>query len=191
MSALPRLLLLGDSIRMSYQPHVVRLLDGQVNVVGPKVNGEFSAHTLASLDEWLEECGRPDVVHWNNGLHDIGHRPEREPRQIPIQTYEDNLVQILGRLREVTSKIVWATTTPVHPTRPFLDTEWAWRNEEVIAYNDVATALMTRENVPINNLYEVVRENEETCFVEDKLHLNGTGQSLCAVAVVKSVTLML
>ena len=42
MSDLPRVLLLGDSIRMSYQPHVAELLAGRAVVVGPADNCQYS-----------------------------------------------------------------------------------------------------------------------------------------------------
>ena len=38
MSDLPKVLLLGDSIRMSYQPLVGQLLVGRASVVGPADN---------------------------------------------------------------------------------------------------------------------------------------------------------
>ena len=71
----PRLLLLGDSIRMSYQPHVAQLLDGKVEVTGPAENCQFSLYTLSSLNRWIDELGQPEIVHWNNGIHDAGHNP--------------------------------------------------------------------------------------------------------------------
>lgn len=77
MSDIPKVLLLGDSIRMNYQPHVARLLDGRAHVVGPSDNCQYSGYTLASLDRWIGELGCPEIIHWNNGIHDAGRNPDR------------------------------------------------------------------------------------------------------------------
>ena len=59
MSDLPRVLLLGDSIRMSYQPHVAELLAGRAVVVGPADNCQYSLYTLSSLRRWVTEQRDP------------------------------------------------------------------------------------------------------------------------------------
>jgi isoamyl acetate esterase len=188
MTVLPRVLLLGDSIRMSYQPHVARLLEGRAIVVGPAENCEFSLFTLSSLDRWIAALGRPDIVHWNNGIHDAGHNPGRSPVQIPVETYRATLELILNRLTALTRNVMWATSTPVHPDRPFRDTEWSWRNEEIDQYNDVARKLMTIKGVPIDDLHTLVWRNVSGFLCEDQLHLSGAGQEACAKAVADGVS---
>ena len=42
-------LLLGDSIRMGYEPHVRRKLEGRAEVFGPNENGRFALYTLNSF----------------------------------------------------------------------------------------------------------------------------------------------
>ena len=58
MSDLPKVLLLGDSIRISYQPHVARLLAGRATVVGPAENCQTSLYTLSSLNRWIDDAAR-------------------------------------------------------------------------------------------------------------------------------------
>ena len=188
MPELPKVLLLGDSIRMSYQPHVARLLDGKAEVVGPADNCQYSLYTLSSLPRWINTLGTPDIVHWNNGIHDCGHNPARSPVQIPIDMYRENLAFILGQLRNLTNRVIWATSTPVHPERPFLDTQWSWRNEEIDAYNEAALSLMNERGIPINDLHGLVWENLEQYLSEDQLHLSEAGQIACACAVSDQVT---
>ena len=183
----PKVLLLGDSIRMSYQPHVAEMLAGAAEVVGPADNCQYSLYTLSSLPRWVGELGEPDVVHWNNGIHDCGHNPNRSPVQIPVDMYRANLEHILRQLEAFTADIIWATMTPVHPERPFRDTEWSWRNEEIDRYNDAARELMTAEGVPINDLHELVVGDVDRFLSEDQLHLSDAGQRACAEAVVKCV----
>ena len=187
MPDIPRVLLLGDSIRMSYQPHVAKLLDGKADVVGPADNCQYSLYTLSSLDRWIGELGKPDIVHWNNGIHDSGHNPARSPVQIPIDMYRANLEFILNRLIALTPRVVWATITPVHPDRLFIKTEWAWRNEEIDQYNKVASGLMTSRGIPVNDLHTLVWNNVSGLLSEDQLHLSEDGQNACADAVAHCV----
>jgi hypothetical protein len=187
MSDLPKVLLLGDSIRMSYQPLVAKLLEGRATVVGPADNCQFSLYTLSSMGRWIGELGKPDIVHWNNGIHDAGHNPFRSPVQIPLNMYRENIALILKQLRAFTPHVVWATSTPVHPDRPFVDTGWSWRNEEIDPYNTAARALMTSKNVPINDLHTLVSNDIDTHLAEDQLHLSETGKAACAQAVVDAL----
>ena len=187
----PRLLLLGDSIRISYQPHVARLLDGKVEVAGPSENCQYSLFTLSSLDRWIGELGSPDIVHWNNGIHDSGHNPARSPVQIPVDVYRANLEFILNRLTALTPNVIWATTTPVHPDRPFGDTGWSWRNREIDQYNDVARQFMESRGVPVNDLHTLVWSNLSEFLSEDQLHLSEAGQQACAKAAAHCVSTVL
>lgn len=188
MSHLPSVMLLGDSIRMSYQPLVERELEGVAHVVGPKDNCQYSLYTLSSLDRWMGSLGKPDIVHWNNGIHDVGHNPNRCPVQMPIDMYRGNLEFILRRLREMTPHVIWATSTPVHPDRPFRNDGWSWRNEEIDRYNHTAIDLMKQHHVPINNLNALVREHVDEYLADDQLHLSEAGQQVCAEAVVQAIT---
>ena len=191
VSDLPRVLLLGDSIRMSYQPIVAKLLDNRAEVVGPEDNCGTSRHTFGAIDDWLAVLGSPHVVHWNNGLHDIGHRPQRDPIQYSLETYLVDLKGILARLRRTGAKIIWATTTPVHPERPFLDTAWSWRSEEIDPYNAAAVRLMQSERVPVNDLHGIVASNLAAYLGDDMVHLSEAGQEACARAVLKAVEALL
>lgn len=189
MAQVPRVLLLGDSIRMSYQPHVTRLLEAgrEAVVTGPEENCQYSGYTRESLPRWLDALGIPDVVHWNNGLHDVGHNPQRAPVQFPLDTYLDNLEGILATLRRTGARIVWATSTPVHPNRPFRTDAWSWRNEEIDRYNAAAAEFMREQDVLLDDLHAAVWSNTEAYLAGDMLHLSSLGQQACADAVVATV----
>ena len=191
MSELPKVLLLGDSIRGSYQPLVTEILEGRAEVVGPADNCQYSLFTLSSLDRWIGVLGEPDIVHWNNGIHDCGHNPNRSPVQIPLDMYRANLDFILRRFRAWTPNVIWAPSTPVHPDRPFRDTEWSWRNEEIDRYNEAALELMETNAVPVNDLHQLVWADVDQFLSDDQLHLSETGKKTCAAAVAKSVSAFL
>ena len=50
-----QIILLGDSIRMQYQPVVGELLKDIAEVSGPEENGRWSGYTLNSLRFWLPQ----------------------------------------------------------------------------------------------------------------------------------------
>ena len=187
MSTQSTLLLLGDSIRLSYEGHVSQMLEGKARVVGPAENCQYSLFTLSSLNRWLA-TGRPDIVHWNNGLHYCGYNPDRSPVQIPLEMYLANLEIILRKLRVLASTVIWATTTPVHPDRPFRVTQWSWRNEEIEQYNQAACELMEAKGIPVHDLHQVVCQDMDRLLCDDHLHLSSEGQTACAQSVVDCVS---
>lgn len=191
MSAKPIVWLLGDSIRMSYQPLVANALAGIADVIGPAENGQFSLYTLSSLNRWIQELGKPDVVHWNNGIHDAGRNPDRRPVQIPLPDYRGNIELVLRRLREMTPHVIWATSTPVHPDRPFAADQWSWRNQEIDRYNQAALDVMRAHDVPVNDLHALVWEDYARYLAPDQLHLSEAGQRASAEAVVRAVIALL
>jgi len=181
-------MLLGDSIRMSYQPLVADLLAGRAEVVGPRVNGRFSLFTLTSIPDWVAEFGKPDIIHWNNGIHDAGHNPARSPVQIPLEDYVGNLRCIIRHVRRnITPKLIFATSTPPHPEMPFSGDGWAWQQGDIERYNAAAVQVMDVNGVPVNDLYGVVRAEPDRLLCDDRLHLSEAGRALCAEAVADSV----
>src|SRR5262245_50346095 len=69
-AAAPKVVLIGDSIRIGYAPRVVERLAGKAAVVSLPDNGGDSGNVLAHLDDWVIR-EQPDVVHLNCGLHDL------------------------------------------------------------------------------------------------------------------------
>ena len=183
----PHVLLLGDSIRISYQPLVAEQLQTVATVTGPAENCQFSLYTLSALPRWLKEYGPPTVVHWNNGLHDVGHNPRREPVQIPLPMYLANLDYIRQVLAATGARIIWATSTPIDQRCAFAPGDWLWRNEEIDRYNQSARALMKQHNIPINDLHAVVRAAPDRYLGEDGIHLSPAGMTACARAVARVV----
>src|SRR5439155_17305586 len=87
---LPRVLLLGDSIREGYAPLVAKKLEGRAVVLSPKENGGDTENTLKLLDAWLAD-GKPVVVHFNCGLHDLKFGKKAMAHQVPVERYDANL----------------------------------------------------------------------------------------------------
>src|SRR5262245_33011621 len=109
---LPRVVLVGDSIRMGYAPLVAKRLEGKAIVVSAKPNGEDTANVLRNLDEWVIK-ERPDVVHINAGLHDL--KLKDHAYQVPLSDYERNLKEILGRIRRETgANVIFEASQAFH-----------------------------------------------------------------------------
>src|SRR5918912_728842 len=143
-SGLPRVMLVGDSIRLGYAPRVAARLAGKAIVVSPPENGGDSANVLAHLDEWvLRE--RPDVVHLNCGLHDLKRSKADRRHQVELDRYAENLRRIVARIRDGSdAALVFADTTPIlderHARR---GTDFDRTEAAVRRYNAAAVAVMT------------------------------------------------
>ena len=109
-----KILLLGDSLRMGYEPFVRKMLEDKAYVGGPDENGRWAAYTLNSLRFWLGQFPEPDVIHWNNGLWDLGDDYQLgRPFSLP-EEYESALERTITVLNKLFPKarIIMATTMP-------------------------------------------------------------------------------
>ena len=183
--------LIGDSIRMGYQPFVKNILHNKVDIWGPSINGGDSRNILVHLSEWLVTA-KPDIIHINCGLHDIKTPFNATLPSVLISEYQQNISTILHQLLAKVPCVIWATTTPVN-------SEWHHRTKgfdrfesDVIAYNIAAQEEARALSVPINDLYQIVMDTGLTRVLHtDGVHFNLDGYRLLADSVVKSLHLML
>lgn len=191
--ALPKVVLLGDSIREGYAPFVADLLAGRATVVTPKANGRDTGTLLANLDAWaIQE--KPDVIHFNCGIHDTKRNHETHKYNVPPEQYEANLREIVQRLRAGTkAKIVFALSTPLIDERS--QVYWKTRsyrleNASVLEYNRIALRVMKELEVPVNDLPAVLGTADELARWHDAggIHFTREGSQKLAAAVVSAVT---
>ncbi|MFX0100210.1 MAG: SGNH/GDSL hydrolase family protein [Candidatus Hodarchaeota archaeon] len=188
-SDLPRVLLIGDSIRMHYAPLVKKKFDGRVEIVEIPENGGDSGNIKVNLDKWLKLARSESlsIIHFNCGLHDIKRQFNQETNQQPIESYEINLKEIVAHLKEKTkAKLIWATTTPVMYERHHARKGFDRFEEDVEQYNEVATSIMQENNIPINDLNKVIKDDiVHKCLRPDGVHMKKRGNKLLANAVVE------
>src|SRR5262245_10052871 len=186
---LPRVVLVGDSIRMGYAPLVARRLQGLAVVVSPAANGGDSTNVLKHLDEWVI-AQKPDVVHLNCGLHDLKRFKKTRTYQVELAAYEANLKEVVARLRRGSdAALVFANTTPT------LDDRHAKRGAnfdrfeaDVRRYNAAAHAVMQAAGVPVHDLHGVVRDaGPEQVLAKDGTHYAAAGNERLADAVADCV----
>jgi dienelactone hydrolase/lysophospholipase L1-like esterase len=186
---LPKVVLVGDSIRLGYAPRVAARLEGKAVVVSPPENGGDSANVLAHLDEWvLRE--KPDVVHLNCGLHDLKRARKDGSHQVGPDRYAEDLRRIVARIREGSdASLVFANTTPI------LDDRHARRGADfdrteadVRRYNAEAAAVMGELGVPVHDLHWVVEQGgPEAMLGPDRTHYTDSGSDRLAEAVADCV----
>lgn len=176
-----KLLILGDSISIGYREIVKQALEGRAEVVFPDENGRFAAYTEYYLERgWADMIGKPDIIHWNNGLWDT-HMPEPDYEPFtPVGEYITHLERTLKILRRHTDNIIFATTTAV--TDHINQT-----NAVVKEFNAAAVEFMSGRSVKINDLYALVSSCAGDYLMPDKVHLTPEGYDACAKAVLAAV----
>ncbi len=185
-----KIILIGDSIRMGYQSRVMAQLRGRADVWAPKENCGHTLRIRENLQSWVIDQ-RPDVVHFNSGIHDLGWMDGERVARFTAGEYVRSLRIIIERMRQGTqAKLIFATTTPIlAPCDPSLPNDRCKVPPIVARYNTAAVALMQSLKVPVNDLYrEIIRAGVNDCIGPDKIHMTDLGNETLAAAVMKAVS---
>ncbi|MCW5962616.1 MAG: SGNH/GDSL hydrolase family protein [Bryobacterales bacterium] len=179
--ALPRVLLIGDSISIGYTLTVRELQKDVANVHRIPTNGGPTPKGIESIDSWLGK-ERWDVIHFNWGLHDLKYMFDDRP-QVDIGQYERNLFRLVGRLKQTGAALIWATTTPVPSERVSPKRVPG----EVARYNDAAARVMTRNGVAVNDLYHFAMPKLGAIQQTDNVHFHPEGSRLLGEQVAAAI----
>jgi hypothetical protein len=179
--ALPRVLLIGDSISIGYTVPVRELLQGKANVHRIPENGGPTPNGLKNLSKWLGD-GKWDVIHFNFGLHDVKLDAEGKP-QVSPEEYEKNLRAIVKRLKATNAKLIWATTTPV----PDAKVNPPRKDADVVAYNAIARKVMEENGVAVDDLYGFAKPQLDRLQQPANVHFTDRGSDALAEKVAGSV----
>lgn len=178
-----RVILLGDSIRLSYQEEVQRLLLGHdLTVSGPADNCRFSLYTLMRLADWLPADEEVDTIHWNNGLWDLGNCTRRAPTYFQVDEYLVNLGFIAEELQKKARRVIWRTITPVREPQTIVGT-WTFSNERIEEYNRRSVELMCKLGIGVHDLWHDFHHAGPDWYVADGVHLSPLGVTRCAASV--------
>jgi hypothetical protein len=183
--ALPRVLIIGDSISIGYTPSVRALLQGNANVHRIPANGGDTKKGLANIETWLGE-GRWDVIHFNWGLHDIKRLRDNKPditadRANSPEVYAENLRALAERLKKTRAKLIWAATTPVPE-----GADMRLPGDE-IEYNKIAADIMAELKIPTNDLHSYVRPQLGMYQRPANVHYLPEGYEFLAVRVADQI----
>lgn len=173
--ALPRVLLIGDSISIGYTVATRELLAGKANLHRAPTNCGPTTRGLEGIDQWLGD--RPwDVIHFNWGLHDLKRIEGKH--QVPIDAYQRNLQSLVKRLEKTGATLIWCSTTPVpkgcSPPRD---------NKDTIAYNAVAKKIMDEHGIAVNDLYAFALPRLEKIQIQANVHFTQEGSAVLAKQV--------
>jgi lysophospholipase L1-like esterase len=179
--ALPRVLLIGDSISIGYTLPTRQQLKGTANLHRIPENGGPTTNGVAKLDKWLGD-GKWDAIHFNFGLHDIKLDAEGKP-QVSPEEYEKNLRAIVKRLKATNAKLIWATTTPV----PDAKVNPPRKDADVVAYNAIARKVMEENGVAVDDLYGFAKPQLDRLQQPANVHFTDRGSDALAEKVAGSV----
>lgn len=187
-----KVLLIGDSIRQSYQDEVKLLLSEEAEVFAPPENCRFSKFALWGMHVWLKQMGSPeiDVVHWNAGIWDL-HRVTADGEVFtPPDEYVYYTERLYIQMKHTAKKQIWASTIPNnrnHVVSPHWKNvfhqgkhvdvyTWEEWNQDVMDYNRIATELLSQKgDVAINDLYAFLMPHLDEYIGPDGVHLTPEG----------------
>ena len=195
-TTLPKVALIGDSIRLSYSDIVAKQLGDSAVVISPKANGGDSGNVLKNLEQWVIK-EQPAIVHFNCGIHDTKKFTATGRFQVSPEQYEANLRRIVERLRAETSAvIIFATTTTILDDRAAATRQgrdYELLGASVKQYNDIARKVMQELKVPVNDLHATLAKppaplTTETLIGTDGVHLTVAARELLGQQVAELVT---
>ena len=184
--ALPRVLLIGDSILSGYRGGVAKGLAGKANVdvwITPVCQG--APNVFKQFNEVIEQAPYA-VIHFNLGLH--GYQKGR----IPEGQYIPLTRKLVDQIRESApqAKLIWASTTPIM-LKGGDDVADPELNPIIVSHNAMAAGIMADCKIPIDDLYSLmlpkIALRAKKNGVGDMFHWTAPAQSLQAKSVVASI----
>ena len=168
-----KIILLGDSIRLSYGNRVRELLGEGYTVWQPEDNCRFAAYTLRMRFDYKAQLEGADVIHFNCGLWDMCDLFGDGPFT-PLEVYVEQMVRIAKILKTYAPVVIFATTTPPSPKM------WGHDLDRVRAYNAAAMAALEPLGVLFDDLFTPVAEDIDRIISEDFLHASPYGVEILA-----------
>ena len=168
-----KIILLGDSIRLSYGNRVRELLGEGYTVWQPEDNCRFAAYTLRMLFDYKAQLEGADIIHFNCGLWDMCDLFGDGPFT-PLEVYVEQMVRIAKILKTYAPVVIFATTTPPSPKM------WGHDLDRVRAYNAAAMAALEPLGVLFDDLFTPVAEDIDRMISEDYLHASPYGVEILA-----------
>jgi acyl-CoA thioesterase-1 len=197
---LPRVLIIGDSVSVAYTLDVRKNLAGVANVHRIAANGGSTRTALGEygLVRWLKPGEKWDVIHFNEGLHDLSYRfPDDRDKNdkgeyasptnggrpnVSLEQYEKNLRLIVTRLKKTGAKLIFASTTPVPEANAA-----KYVKDSELPYNAVAKKVMAEEGVTWNDLWAAVKPRQAELQGKRDVHFMTSGSALLAKQVSEAI----
>ncbi|MBW7454246.1 hypothetical protein ACFOLF_07980 [Paenibacillus sepulcri] len=174
-------MVIGDSISIQYGPFLSTLLAGrfcydrkrggdQAMVDLDKAmgaNGGDSSMVLSYLKSECKSGVRYDILLLNCGLHDMKTDPRTRAKQVPLDSYEDNLKEIAKLAMEMANGVVWIRTTDVVEELHNIPGKTFHRfHEDVMLYNAAADSIFAELGIPRIDLYSLTRKFGNSAYCD-------------------------
>lgn len=188
-----KVILLGDSIKAWYSKRVRELLQDKCEVIFAEGdNGRFTFYSLLQLNLLLKQHGRVDLVHFNNGYWDMGSLAFIDRAIFTTEEYKYGLKRIIELSRAAGADLIFATTTPLPASGEAKDNtgtgaSLVLEQDRVRVYNEAALELMKEENITVNDLYAVCKQDKNFYKCEDNLHHTPEGNEILAQHVAAAI----
>ena len=197
---LPRVLIIGDSVSVAYTLDVRKNLAGVANVHRIPTNGGSTRTALGEygLIRWLKPGEKWDVIHFNEGLHDLSYRfPDDRDKNdkgeyasptnggrpnVSVEQYEKNLRLIVARLKQTGAKLIWTSTTPI-PDNPAQKQTAA----SVIEKNALAAEVMKKHGIPTDDLFSAMTPRLAEFQPPLDVHFTGAGYDFLGATVGEAI----
>ena len=174
--ALPRVLLIGDSVSRAYTQTVRKKLAEKANVHRAPANCGPTSTGLKKMDIWLGD-GKWDIIHFNFGIHD---------RSTAIADYSDRLEQLVTRLKETGATVIWASTTPI-PDSP----KKKWTAASIVERNVAAAKIMKKHGIATDDLFTAITPRLAELQNPDDCHFSSPGNAFLGETVAAFLELKL
>lgn len=165
--ALPRILLIGDSVSRAYTQTVRKQLAGKANVHRAPANCGPTKTGVSKLDVWLGD-GKWDFIHFNFGIHD---------RKTPIPEYTERLETLIARMKETGATLLWANTTPLP------DVPGKWSSQSVVERNAAAAEVMKKHGIETDDLFGAISPRLKELQNPGDCHFSGEGNAFLGKTV--------
>ena len=176
-----KITLIGDSIRMQYEPLVREALGDKFEIFAPTENCRYAKFNLRGMWEWRENMQGTRIVHWNCGLWDICDILGDNRLFTSIEEYCATVLRIADILLSRYDKVIFATTTPVREENVWND------NRDILRFNEAIVPLLREKGVIINDLHSIIVKDIKALVSDDLIHLSPEGIKLAADAVIGKI----
>jgi hypothetical protein len=182
-SALPRILLIGNSITRGYYPEVEKALSGKAYVARLTTSKSIGDPALLSEISLIMGYYRFDIVHFNNGLHGWGYTEKEYGNAFPA------FINII-RQKAPAARLIWASSTPVR-NRTDLNS-FDLRTERIKERNRIARDLIVKQkDIRIDDLWGFTINNPEFYQGGDGTHPNASGYKEIGQKVVSELSVLI
>lgn len=158
--ALPRVLVVGDSISMNYHNAAKSALKGVANYHRIEGNSFSTVYGVKNMERWLGDYKKKglgwDVIQFNHGLHDLKQAYDSTSKTwgayvVSIEDYKAGLEKEIAILKKTGAKLVWCSTTPVQQSNTG---KYARRKGASAEFNQAALEVIKKHpEIQINDLH--------------------------------------